>query len=140
MKQAFDLETDSYKKGKLAERIGSSLKSKGQYSQARSYYRESLKYNPSNGRPYLSIAAMYAASANSCGDDNFNKRAVFWLAAEEAAKAARVDGNLKSAAAQSVANYEAKAPTRAEIFSKGNQGQVITIGCWIGSSVKVPNL
>jgi len=140
MKQAFDLETDPYKKGKLAERIASSLKSKGQYSHARSYYRESLKYNPSNGRPYLSIAAMYAASANSCGDDNFNKRAVFWLAAEEAAKAARVDGNLKSAAAQSVANYQAKAPTRAEIFSKGNQGQVITIGCWIGSSVKVPNL
>ena len=140
MKQAFDLETDSYKKGKLAERIASSLKSRGQYAQARNYYRESLKLNPSNGRPYLAIAAMYAASANSCGDDAFNKRAVFWLAAEEARKAARVDGNLKSASAQSVANYEAKAPTRAEIFTKGNQGQTISIGCWIGASVKVPNL
>ena len=140
MKQAFDLETDPYKKGKLAERIASSLKSKGQYGQARSYYRESLKLNPSNGRPYLAIAAMYAASANSCGDDAFNKRAVFWLAAEEARKAARVDGNLKTASAQSVANYEAKAPTRAEIFTKGNQGQTITIGCWIGATVTVPNL
>jgi len=140
MKQAFDLETDSYKKGKLAERIASSLKSRGQYAQARNYYRESLKLNPSNGRPYLAIAAMYAASANSCGDDAFNKRAVFWLAAEEARKAARVDGNLKSASAQSVANYEAKAPTRAEIFTKGNQGQTISIGCWIGATVTVPNL
>lgn len=140
MKQAFDLETDSYKKGKLAERIASSLKSKGQYAQARTYYRESLRLNPSNGRPYLAIAAMYAASANSCGDDAFNKRAVFWLAAEEAAKAGRVDGNLKSAASQSIANYQAKAPTRAEIFSKGNQGQTIRIGCWIGASVTVPNL
>ena len=140
MKQAFDLETDSYKKGKLAERIASSLKSKGQYGQARGYYRESLKLNPSNGRPYLAIAAMYAASANSCGDDAFNKRAVFWLAAEEARKAARVDGNLKTASAQSVANYEAKAPTRAEIFTKGNQGQTINIGCWIGASVTVPKL
>lgn len=140
MKQAFDLETDSYKKGKLAERIASSLKSKGQYAQARTYYRESLRLNPSNGRPYLAIAAMYAASANSCGDDAFNKRAVFWLAAEEAAKAGRVDGNLKSAASQSIANYQAKSPTRAEIFSKGNQGQTIRIGCWIGASVTVPNL
>ena len=140
MKQAFDLETDAYKKGKLAERIASSLKSKGQYAQARNYYRESLKLNPSNGRPYLAIAAMYAASANSCGDDAFNKRAVFWLAAEEAKKAARVDGNLRSASAQSVANYEAKAPTRAEIFTKGNQGQTISIGCWIGASVTVPKL
>ncbi len=140
MKQAFDLETDAYKKGKLAERIASSLKSKGQYGQARTYYKESLRFNPSNGRPYLAIASMYAASANNCGEDTFSKRAVFWLAAEEAAKAGRVDGTLKSAASQSIANYEAKAPTRSEIFSKGNQGQTIRIGCWIGASVTVPSL
>lgn len=140
LKQAYDLETDTYKKGKLAERIASSLKSKGQYGQARGYYRESLKYNPSNGRPYLAIATMYAASANSCGDDAFEKRAVFWLAIREAQKAAKVDGNLRSAVAQTVANYEAKVPTRAEIFTKGNQGQVIRIGCWIGDSVTVPSL
>ena len=140
MKQAFDLETDPYKKGKLAERIASSLKSKGQYGQARSYYRESLKYNPSNGRPYLAIADMYARSANDCGDTQFNKRAVFWLAASEARKAGRVDANLASAAAQSAANYEAKAPLRSEIFSAGNEGQVIRIGCWIGDSVTVPKL
>ena len=140
MKQAFDLETDSYKKGKLAERIAQSLKSKGQYGQARSYYRESLKYNPSNGRPYLAIADMYARSANDCGDTQFNKRAVFWLAAAEARKAARVDANLASAASQSAANYEAKAPLRSEIFTAGNEGQVIRIGCWIGDSVTVPKL
>jgi tetratricopeptide (TPR) repeat protein len=140
LKQAFDLETDSYKKGKLAERIASSLKSKGQYGQARGYYRESLKYNPSNGRPHLAIAAMYAASANSCGDTNFNKRAVFWLAAQEARKAARVDGNLRSASAQTAENYESKAPSRSEIFSSDMQGKGIRIGCWIGDSVTVPSL
>ena len=140
MKQAFDLETDPYKKGKLAERIASSLKSKGQYGQARTYYRESLRFNPSNGRPYLAIADMYARSANDCGDTPFNKRAVFWLAIREAQKAARVDGNLASAAAQSIANYEAKAPTRAEIFTCGCSGQVIRIGCWINESVTVPSL
>ncbi len=140
MKQAFDLETDPYKKGKLAERIGSSLKSKGQYAQARNYYRESLRLNPSNGRPYIAIAAMYAASANSCGDDEFNKRAVFWLAADEAAKAARVDGNLRSAANQAIASYKDRAPTRAMIFTKGNAGETIRISCWIGASVTVPSL
>ena len=140
MKQAFDLETDPYKKGKLAERIGQSLKSKGQYSQARNYYRESLRLNPSNGRPYIAIAAMYAASANSCGDDEFNKRAVFWLAADEAAKAARVDGNLRSAANQAIASYKDRAPTRAMIFTKANQGQTIRFDCWIGASVVVPSL
>lgn len=139
-KQAYDLEKDSFKKGKLANRIGNILKSKGRYGQARGYYRDALKLNPSNGRPHLSIAAMYASSANSCGDTNFNKRAVFWLAADEARKAGRVDANLKSAADQTVANYMAKAPQRSEIFSAGNEGQRIDIGCWIGASVTVPKL
>tara|TARA_R110002049_G_scaffold268752_1_gene445488 strand:+ start:12337 stop:13719 length:1383 start_codon:yes stop_codon:yes gene_type:complete len=139
-KQALDLETDNFKKSKLAYRIGLKLKAAGNYSAARNYFRNALSFNPSNGRPYLSIAMMYAASANSCGDDAFNKRAVFWLAADEARKASRVDPTLNKDAAQTAANYEAKAPTKADIFSKGNSGQVIKIGCWIGSSVTVPKI
>ena len=34
---------------------------------------KALKYNPSMGRVYLAIAAMYAKSANNCGEDNFSK-------------------------------------------------------------------
>ncbi|WP_242085570.1 tetratricopeptide repeat protein [Aestuariivivens sediminis] len=139
-KQAIDLETDNYKKAKLNNRIGLKLKARGSYGSARGFFREALKLNPSNGRPHLSIAAMYAASAKDCGDTNFNKRAVYWLAADEAAKAARVDPTLKKDAAQSVANYTAKAPTKSEIFTAGNSGQSIKIACWIGASVTVPNI
>ncbi|WP_158845475.1 hypothetical protein [Algibacter sp. L1A34] len=139
-KQAIDLETDNFKKAKLNNKIGIKLKARGSYGQARGYFRQSLALNPSNGRPHLSIAAMYAASANSCGDTNFNKRAVYWLAADEARKAARVDPTLRKAAAASVANYTAKAPHKAEIFSCSCSGQSIKIGCWIGASVTVPNI
>ncbi|HEX9600037.1 MAG TPA: hypothetical protein VF985_00975, partial [Mariniflexile sp.] len=139
-KQAISLETDNFKKANLNNKIALKLKAKGSYSQARTLFREALKLNPSNGRPYLLIAAMYAASANDCGDTNFNKRAVYWLAADEAKKAARVDSKLSGAAAQSVANYEAKAPSRSEIFSAGNSGEVIKINCWIGASVTVPKI
>ena len=83
---------------------------------------------------------MYAASANNCGDSTFNKRAVYWLAAEEARKAARVDPTLRKAAAASVANYEAKAPHKSDIFNCSCSGQSIKIGCWIGASVTVPNI
>ena len=92
------------------------------------------------GRAYLAIAAMYAKSANNCGTDNFSKRAVYWLAANEAAKAARVDPNMKKNAAKSIANYKAKAPQKSEIFSSGRAGQVINIGCWIQRNVTVPSL
>ena len=77
--QAYELETDSFKKAKLAYRIGSILKKKGRLGQARVYFRNALKLNPSNGRPHLAIADMYNDSAKNCGDTNFNKRAVYWL-------------------------------------------------------------
>lgn len=138
--QAIGLETDSFKKSKLYYRIATKLKSRGSYGKARSYYRKALSLNPSNGRPHIAIAAMYAKSANSCGQSNFDKRATFWLAAAEARKASRVDPTLKKAAAQSVANYNAKAPQKSEIFSSGRAGQTIKIGCWIGASVTVPSI
>src|SRR5690554_1295538 len=138
--QALSLESDSFKKAKLYEKIGDKLKARGDFGSARAYFRNALKFNPSNGRPHLKIADMYNRSANNCGDTNFNKRAVFWLAADEAEKAGRVDPTLKKAAAQTAASYRAKAPQKSEIFSEGNAGQKINIGCWIGSSVTVPSI
>ena len=138
--QAVDLETSSYEKSKILYKIATSFKKKGRFSQARSYYTKALKANPSMGKCHLSIAAMYARSANRCGTDNFSKRAVYWLAAQEAAKAGRIDPRMKKNANKSIANYKAKAPQKSEIFSSGRTGQVIKVGCWIGRSVKVPSL
>ena len=129
--QAISLETDNFKKAQLYNRIASKLKARGNYGRARSYYRDALKFNPSNVNPYLSIAAMYANSANDCGDSAFNKRAVYWLAADEARKAG-------GAGAKYVESYLARAPSKSDIFTAGNSGQTISIGCWIGASVKVP--
>jgi hypothetical protein len=138
--QSYDLEKDPLKKSKLAMRFGKSLKSQGNYGSARSYFQKSLELNPSNGRAHIEIANMYAASANNCGDTNFNKRAVFWLAAAEARKAGRVDANLRSYAEGLAANFEGKAPQKSDIFGLGNSGEVIRIGCWIGLSVTVPKI
>lgn len=136
--QSIDLETDPLRKAKLYKGLAQELKGKGRYGKARQYYMEALKLNPSDGSPYLSIAAMYASSANSCGDTNFNKRAVFWLAALEAEKAGRVDGRLRSAAAKTATSYRASAPSKSEVFSCTCAGTTIKIGCWIGRSVTVP--
>ena len=137
-KQSISLESDPLKKAKTNKRLGEKYYKKGQFGKARKYFRESLKLNPSDGSPHLRIAAMYNKSANNCGDTNFTKRAVFWLAADEALKAGRVDPRLKKSAQQYAANYNGKAPTKSEVFSSEYQvGDTIKIGCWIGSSVKV---
>ncbi len=138
--QAVDLETDSFDKAKRLTSIATKFRKKGSYGQARSYYNKALRENPSLGSAYIAIAQMYAKSANNCGTDNFSKRAVYWLAAQTARKAARVDASLRKASASTAANYLAKAPTKSEIFSSGRSGETIKIGCWIGSSVKVPSL
>ena len=138
--QAIELETDSYEKAKILFKIATNFRKNGLYFKARSYYMQALGFNPSMGRSYLAIAQMYASSAKNCGADNFSQRAVYWLASNEAMKASRVDGTLKSAALKSSRNYKAKAPQKSEIFSSGREGEVIEISCWIGRSVKVPNL
>lgn len=138
--QTIQLETDPLKKAKLYKKLAQEFKGKGSYSKARQYYMEALKLNPSDGSPYLAIAAMYAKSANNCGDSNFNKRAVFWLAANEAEKAGRVDGRLRSAAAKTAVSYRASAPSKADIFNCSCSGTTIKIGCWIGRSVTVPSI
>jgi tetratricopeptide (TPR) repeat protein len=140
VKQSYELQTDTFKKARMAKTIAQGFKNRGSYSTARNYYREALKLNPSDGTPHLHIAAMYAKSAKDCGEGNFNQRAVFWYAAQEARKAAQVDPNLKSTADKTAASYEANAPTRGEIFSADKGGQTINIGCWIGGSVVVPKV
>jgi len=138
--QAVSLETDSYEKAKILNRIAGKFRKKGSYGKARSYYSKALAKNPSLGSAHIAIAQMYAKSANNCGTDNFSKRAVYWLAAQEARKAGRVDASLRGASSRTVANYMAKAPAKSEIFSSGRSGETIKIGCWIGRSVKVPTL
>ena len=92
------------------------------------------------GAAYLLIANLYASSANNCGNSQFEKRAVYWLAAKEARKAANVDASIKKIATRTAESYEGRAPTKTDIFTEGNAGQVIRFSCWIGQSVTVPSL
>ena len=138
--ESVSLQTDNYKKANILYKIAVKFKNSGRRSSARDYAEQSLSFQPSLGRAYLLIANMYADSANGCGDTQFNKRAVFWLAAQTAQKAGRVDASLKNLTATTVAAYNGRAPSKTDIFTEGNQGTTISFSCWIRRSVKVPNL
>ena len=47
------------------------------------------------GSAYLLIGNLYASSANNCGTSQFEKRAIYWLAAKEAKKASAVDASVR---------------------------------------------
>lgn len=138
--KALSLETDNIKKSNIAYKVATINKRKGSKSTARSYAQKAIDFNPSNGRAYLLIANLYATSANDCGSSTFEKRAIYWKAAEMARKAGRVNPSLSGSASQSATSYEAKAPSKEMIFSSGMAGKTVSFSCWVGGSVKVPSL
>lgn len=136
--QAERLETDPLKKWKFVFGRAEKNRKKGAFGKARQLYREALRLNPSKGTPHLRIASMYASSANNCGERTYDKRAVYWAAADEAARAARVDARSSGASAQMVKRYLALAPDKSMNFTEGkNAGESIKIGCWIGATTRV---
>jgi len=137
--KALELETDSRKRSNIAYKVATIYR-RGSKSTARKYAQKAIDANSSNGKAYLLIANLYATSANNCGSTTFDKRAMYWKAADMARKAGRVDPSLSSRANKSAKSYAAKAPTKAMIFEAGMAGKTVTFSCWVGGSIKVPNL
>ena len=138
--ESISLETDQYKKAKILYKIAVKFKKSGRKKSARNYARKALRNQPSMGRAYLLIASLYAGSANECGETQFNKRAIYWLAADIAKKAGRVDASIKKLANKTARSYMGRAPSKTDIFSEANEGTKITFNCWVGASVTVPKL
>ena len=138
--ESLTLEQDQYRKASILYKIAVKFKTRGLKSKARSYAYKALKNQPSMGKAYILIASLYAASANDCGTTQFEKRAVYWLAAKTARKAAAVDSGSKKMALKLAVSYEGRAPSKTDIFTEGKAGETIRFSCWINDSVSVPQL
>lgn len=132
--QSADLQKDNAKKANVYYTIARSIYGNSNKSQARSYAEKALQAKPSFGEAYVYIAMLYQNSANECGNDPFEKRAIYWLAAQTARKAGTTAGN------NAAASYDKLAPSKQEIFNSGRAGQSISFKCWVGRSITVPSL
>lgn len=137
--KAADLHEDKSKKARVYMKMAK-IYSKTSKSQARTYARKALQEKPSTGAAYILIADLYANSINDCGGDQFERRAMYWLAAQYCDKAASVDSSLRGSASGRASKYRASAPSKTEIFQSGKAGQKISFNCWVGESVTVPSL
>jgi len=138
--ESISLESNKLKKAKTLYKIAIKFKKSRQYSKSRSYAYKALSFQASLGSAHLLIANLYAASANKCGTSQFDKRAIYWLAAKEARKAASVDASIRKIANKTAISYEGRAPSKTDIFTEGKSGETISIKCWIGKNVTVPSL
>ena len=132
--QSAELHKDGGDKAKVYYTVARNIYGTNNKSQARAFAEKALAAKPSFGEANVFIAQLYANSANDCGNDPFEKRAIYWLAAQTARKAGTTAGNAAAA------SYDKLAPSKADIHSAGRAGESIRFNCWVGRSVTVPNL
>ena len=96
--ESIDLETDNLKKAKILYKIALKFKKLNNFLNQEIMQDKALEYQPSMGKAYLLIGNLYASSANNCGTSQFEKRSIYWLALEEAKKAASVDATVRKLA------------------------------------------
>ncbi len=106
---------------------------RGLYPQARTYAYKALELKPNWGDPYILIATMYAKSAESCGQDDFQHRAIYWAAVDKLEQAKNVDPSVASKVQSLINDYTARFPKKDDgFFHSVYQGDKFTIDyCWI---------
>ncbi len=106
------------------------------YTMSRQYARKSLEYKADQGRCYILIGTLYAASKPY--DDAVLNKTVYWVACDKFAKAKQVDPSCAEEAQRLINTYSQYFPTTEEIFFyAGNglaKGKAFTVGGWIGET------
>jgi tetratricopeptide (TPR) repeat protein len=109
-------------------RIQAKMKQK---ATARNSARRALSYDPSFSDAYKLIGDLYMGSSTDCNqnESKVDDRAIFIAAYDQYRRAGHSPG---------MANAKAQFPSIEEIFNEGKEeGQSITIGCWINTTVKL---
>lgn len=137
-KEAIAGETDNEKKASYYFSLASiQFRKLKAYSAARSSAREAAKLRPNWGRPFMLIGDMYGSSARNCGD-SWNQRLAILAAMDKYRYAKSVDPSMSDDANSRLNKYAGSMPSLEDGFQRGiKAGQTVTVGCWIGESVKV---
>jgi tetratricopeptide (TPR) repeat protein len=111
-----------------------------QFSQARSYALQASAIDPENGRPYILIGEMYAASASACGDNDLTKTVAYWAAVDKFVQARNIDNEtiVQERATQLINSYSQYFPSIEIIFFYGlSEGDSYRVECWINETTRV---
>jgi len=137
-KEAISLEKDAKQKALDLYELGTVELSQKQYQAARNDAREAIKLEPKNGKPYLLMGSIYAASAKTFSDKDFEKAMVFVLAVDYFEKAKAVDPSVATEANKNINIYKQYFPNKENAFFQGyNAGDTYKVGGWINETTKV---
>lgn len=108
------------------------------YSDARNHARKAASLKSGWGQPYMLIGDMYASTSSSCGNDAFDAQLAVLAAIDKYAYAKSIDSEVADEANKKIGRYAAHKPAQEDAFMrKVNEGDVMTVPCWIGETVTV---
>jgi tetratricopeptide (TPR) repeat protein len=136
--QAIELQDDIIEKAKYYLELGDATRKMGNYETAKKYALKSAELNPESGYPYLLLGNIYAAGNKTCGEKEFEHKAVYWVAVDQFIKAKQIDPELADEADNFIEAYSPHFPNQEDAFFEGyNNGDTYTVGCWINETTTV---
>jgi|AntRauTorcE11898_2_1112593.scaffolds.fasta_scaffold04585_2 tetratricopeptide (TPR) repeat protein len=111
--------------------LASAYQSRGSLRSARNNARKAINADQNWGRPYITMANIYARAVSNCTTGREMKRhdrAVYWLIIDYLNKAKRVDSSVSSTANSQLRTYRQYTPSSEDkFFNKWKDGQSLRI-------------
>jgi tetratricopeptide (TPR) repeat protein len=134
---AISSETDAIEKANYNYQLGVIMLSNyKRYSEAKKYAVEAIRLRPDWGAPYILLAQTYATGPK-CGDIDFQQRHIFWVAVDKLQRAKTVDPDVATTVDPMIRQFSQHFPKKEDAFFHGiNEGDAVSVGCWIGESTR----
>ena len=135
--ESAELQTNQLEKAKIYYTLATGLLA-NDMTKSRESLNKVLTADPKMGKAYLFLAQLYANSAKDCGTNDFEKKAVYYLAIQTAQKAGIAEPRYKPTSDKVAKDFETQSLTAAEISKAKMNGKSLTIGCWINETITFP--
>ncbi len=110
----------------------------GEYQAARSQVQTAIRLAPEWGDLHLFLADIYLEGASLCDFNEFESKAVYWLAIDLAQKAISSSPHLQQEANQRIFEYKLYMPGKKQIeFHRLSAGDTWPLNCWMNTVTTV---
>jgi tetratricopeptide (TPR) repeat protein len=136
--EAVELESDPLYKSNYLTKLATLEISAKDFVKARDYAKMAIDFNPNSGSAHYIIGSAYTAA--KIGEDDFETRTVFWIAADYFIKAKNLDPSLTDSANENIAICAANFPKKDDAFFVGillEEGAPYTVKGWINERTTV---
>lgn len=135
--EAAILENDSIEKAKIYYNLGATLYN-DDLEKTKQFMNKAISFDPMLDRAYLFLSNAYVNNAEKCTDNNFDKKAVYYLAIQTIKRAQNKNPKFAGKYDSLIAELEKKSLSVEEIFQAKLFGKTYKIKCGINEIVEFP--